>query len=232
MSENKANHAQPVRDWSAASNVARHLEEISAHVERHIGKIGVVLDEIESPLIHLDVLHVPATKDRPYQVLVTSGVSDLPMKTPEGLEKYRRVELLIALPENWPISKEAIQDEANWWPIRWLKLVGRLPHENESWIWWGHTIPNGDPPEPIANTKFVGVMLSPPYWLPRDFFELTVKSGETIGFYSVVPLYAEEMALKLKSGSDELEARFEQQEVDFVLNLARPNVARKKGLFW
>jgi hypothetical protein len=139
--------------------------------------------------------------------------------------------LLIALPEDWPITEVALKDEANWWPIRWLKLVGRLPHENESWIWWGHTIPNGDPPEPIANTKFVGVMLSPPYWLPRDFFELTTKSGETITFYALIPLFAEEMKLKLEKGFDELEARFEKQDINFVIDAKRPNVARKKGWF-
>jgi hypothetical protein len=229
MSENEADNGQPERNWSSASNVAQHLEEISTHVRKHIGEIGIVLDEIKSHLIHLDILQIPATKERGYQVLVTSGVSDLPMKAPEGLEKCRRVELLIALPEDWPISKESFEDEANWWPIRWLKLVGRLPHENETWIWWGHTIPNGDPPEPIANTKFVGVMLSPPYWLPRDFFELTTKSVETITFYALIPLFAEEMKLKLEKGSDELEARFEKRNINFVIDANRPNVARKKG---
>jgi len=43
-------------------------------------------------------------------------------------------------------------------------------------------------------------MLSPPYVFPPEFFQLTTKDGEKITFYAMIPLYAEEMALKLKKG--------------------------------
>jgi hypothetical protein len=231
MSKKEHDPLQPERDWSSASNVAQHLEEITAHIEKHIGKIGIVLDEIESQLVHLDILQVPATADRPYQVLVTSGVSDLPMLVPDGMEKYARAELLIALPKEWPISKEAFADEANWWPIRWLKTVGRLPHANKTSIGWGHTVPNGDPPQAIANTGFVGVMLSAPYFLSHDFFQLRARSGDVITFYTLIPLYLEEMNLKLTTSAQELEERLDNQDIRFVLDTKRPNVGRKKGWF-
>jgi hypothetical protein len=47
----------------------------------------------------------------------------------------------------------------------------------------------------------------------------------------MVPLYQEEMDLKLKKGAEELEGRLEKEKVGFILDTKRPNVAVKKGWF-
>ena len=224
-------HEARQRDWELPENPGENLEEIQAHIERHVGPIESVFHELVSDLVHLDVLLIKATPQRPYHLLVTSGVSDLPMAVPPEMFEFRRCELLIPLPANWPLTEAAFKNEANYWPIRWLKQIGRLPHEYDTWIGWGHTIPNGDPAEPIANTNFTGVILALPYFLPTDFFRLTTSECEPISFYHLVPLYQEEMDLKLKAGADELESRFEKQNIDFVLNPRRANVAKKKGFF-
>lgn len=210
---------------------AVHCEDIQTHVERHVGKVTSVFHEILSDIVHLDVLFIPGDPRRPYNLLVTSGVSDLPMAVPEGNEEFRHAELLIALPLGWKLGGDDVNEESNYWPIRWLKSVGRLPHEHRTWIGMGHTIPNGEPPEPIADTRFIGVMLSAQYPLPDEFFQMKTKSGETVSFYQLVPLYPEEMALKLKKGAAEVQERFEQQRIGFVLDSTRPNVALKRGWF-
>ena len=162
-------------------------------------------------MIHLDVLSVPATPDRAFHALVTSGVSDRAMNVPEELEGvFSRAELMVALSPQWPLDMEAFKDDANYWPIRWLKQIGRLPHDYDTWIGWGHTIPNEDPPKRIANTDFTGIMLWPPYWLPPEFFQLETKQGDTITFYCLVPLYQEEMDLKLHKGAEALEKRLDK----------------------
>lgn len=223
-------HEARKRPVTAPTHPAGHLEEIQAHIEKHIGKVETVFHEIASDLIHLDVLFVPATAKRPYHVLVTSGVSDEPMNVPEGMEEHNRVELVVALPKEWPLTQESFKNENHYWPVRWLKQVGRLPHEYRTWIGWGHTIPNGDPAEPIANTGFTGVMLSPPL-LPPDFFRLKTKSGSTIRFYALIPLYQEEMDFKLRRGAEALEDKMEKQNVDFIVNTSRSNVVEEKGWF-
>ena len=124
-----------------------------------------------------------------------------------------------------------LEDEANYWPIRWLKQIGRLPHEYHTWIGYGHSIPNGDPPEPIANTQFAGVVLMPTYALPPEFFRLTTEAGDIINFWQLVPLYREEMDLKLRKGVDALENAFHEHEIGFVVDPGRPNVAVKKKRF-
>lgn len=209
----------------APEHPASHLEEIEAHLERYVGKVETVFHEIASDIIHLDILCIPATEERPFHVLVTSGVSDEPMTVPEGFEPCRRAELLLALPPDWPLTRDAFEVEAHYWPLRWLKIAGRLPHQSGTWLGWGHTIPNGDPPGPIADTRFVGVMLTPPYWFARDFFRLTTREGEPISFYALLPLYLEEMELKLREGSDALESRLEKADVGFVVDPHRENVA-------
>ena len=225
-------HKAREREWQAPEEAGGYLEEVEAHLEKHVGKVESVFHEILSDLVHLDVLFIPAAGERDYHVLVTSGVADLPMKVPEGMEKLRRAELMICLPKAWPLNDEAFENESNYWPLRWLKRIGRLPHEYETWIGWGHTIPNGDPAEPIADTGFTGVLLHPPYWLPREFFQLAAKDGETLSFYVMMPLYKEELDLKLAKGTEELERRFKKANLGFVLDTRRTNVAKKKGWFW
>lgn len=206
-----------------------HCEEIEAHLARHVAPMDSVFHEIISDLIHLDVLFVKADDQRPYHLLVTSGMSDLPMTVPAGCGEFRHAELFIALPRDWVLEGEAFGDEANYWPIRWLKQVARLPHEYQTWIGHGHTIPNGDPAEPIANTKFIGVMATANYPLPEEFLKFTASDGARIHFYQLVPLYAEEMELKLEQGSDVIGARFEKQKIGLALDVNRPNVTLKRG---
>ncbi len=229
MSENQTG-PEPGRHGDGQRDVApveegRNLADIEAHVEKYLGPIETVLHELVSEHIHLDVLKVPPSKQRPYHCLVTSGMSDLAMRVPDDMGEFARAELILALPESWPLSQEAFRDEANYWPVRWLKQVGRLPHEHGTWVGWGHSIPNGDPAQPIADTAFTGVCLAPPYWLDPEFFQLRASSGDTVCFYELVPVHEDEMQLKLERGFAELEKRFERANVGFVLDKARPSVA-------
>jgi hypothetical protein len=219
-------HKERSTPFTAPEKQGVHCELIETHVEKHVGKIESVWHEIISDLVHIDLLLV-RTPESNY--IVTSGVSDLPMTVPEGCEDWKRVELAFSLPPDWPLKQEDFSDESNYWPLRWLKMVGRLPHEYQTWIGYGHTIPNGNPPEPIANTRFTGVMLTPPYQLPPEFYELPIEGGEKIHFYMLTPLYQEELDLKIEKSADELEERFEKQNIGFVLDLRRPNVALKRG---
>lgn len=226
-------HQPRERDWTPPESFCDHLEAIEAHLAQSIAPVENVFHEILSDLVHLDILHIPPADDRPFHVLVTSGMSDLPMTVPEGAEPWRRAELLIALPADWPLDQNSLKDDENYWPIRWLKMLGRLPHEYETWLGYGHTIPNGDPAEPIADTGFVGVMLNLAEWLPDEFHRLEVGPDEAVCFYQILPLYPEEMAFKLKKGAEALDELIEERGIDFVLDANRPNLAKKKrfGLF-
>ncbi|HHA2973699.1 suppressor of fused domain protein [Stenotrophomonas geniculata] len=212
-----------------------HIEAIGAHIERHLGPVSGVFHEIISDLVHIDVHVVPATEQFPYLRLVTSGMSDLPMTVPDEVDADvpRYMELMVTLPADWPISQDAFEDERNYWPVRLLKGLARLPHEYDTWLGFGHTIPNGHPSEPYApGVGFDGAIVLPPVTPPEDFAELALEDGKVISFMTIIPLYPEEMDLKLKKGAEALLDRFDAKNIQDVIEPGRVNVARKRfGLF-
>ncbi|MCE3229019.1 MAG: hypothetical protein K0S32_3570 [Bacteroidetes bacterium] len=206
-----------------------HLEEITKHIETHVGKIEGVYHEMVSDQVHIDVHWVKPSEEFPFHVLITSGMSDKAMTVPAGLDDHKYAELCMLLPEDWKLSlnneemTEIFKDEANYWPIRWLKKMARFPHEYNTWLGWGHSIPNGEKATPFAHNTGLGcLLLLPAFSLPPDFFELKLKE-KTIKFYCLWPIYKAEMELKLNEGSEALIDRFEECEVFDVVDIYREN---------
>jgi hypothetical protein len=209
------------------------LQQISEHIERHLGPIEAVFHEVVSDTVHIDLHWVKPTADAPFARLITSGMSDLPMSVPDDSGLPAHLELMITLPEDWRFEMSAFEDERWYWPIRLLKTLARLPHKYDTWLGWGHTVPNGDPAEPYAdNVKFTGAILLPPVTAPEEFFVLPIDEHKSIGFLAVYPLFAEEMDLKLRRGTDALLDGFVRHAVSDIVDPRRRNVAKKRfGLF-
>ena len=221
-----------MNDFKAADGESS-MQEIEAHVERHVGEIEMVLHELLSDQVHIDVHWIKPSEERPFHTLVTSGMSDKPMNLPAELEGYEYAELSICLPEGWKMSEEDLKDEKNYWPIRWLKYLARFPHKYNTWLGFGHTIPNGDPAEPFAgNTQLNTVTLLPSVVFNDEFRTLDLEN-KTIHFYSLVPLYSEEVELKMREGIEALFDGFDSIGVSDILDINRPSTVRKKkfGLF-
>ena len=220
------------KEWEAPHG-EECIEEISGHIEAHIGEVSMVFHELVSDTVHIDVHHVRPTKERPYHTLITSGMSDLAMNVPEQVSSTRYMELMVTLPKTWQIDQESFKDEAWYWPVRQLKYLARFPHKHDTWLGWGHTIPNGDPAEPYAeNTQLSGIIILPSVNVPPEFAELKINEGKTIEFYSIVPLYDEEMNLKLAKGSDLLLDKFDDNDIPEIININRKNVAKKRFGFF
>lgn len=220
------------KEWEAPHG-EECIEEISDHIEACIGEVSMVFHELISDTVHIDVHHVKPTKERPFHTLITSGMSDLAMNVPKEVDSTRYMELMVTLPENWKIDEESFKDEIWYWPIRQLKYLARFPHKYETWLGWGHTIPNGDPAENFAdNTDLSGVIILPSINVTNEFFELKIDENKIIEFFSIVPLYNEEMNLKLAKGTDLLLEKFDKNSVSDVINISRKNVAKKRfGIF-
>jgi Suppressor of fused protein (SUFU) len=204
------------------------IQRIEAHILQHVGPPESVLHEIVSDLVHIDIQLIPPAQGRDFYTLVTTGMSDLPMQTPAGLEDYRYAELLICLPPDWrvPALYQLDADEQDYWPIRWLKLLARFPHEYDTWLWASHTLPNGDPPQPFAsNTRLCGALVDIPMLFGEAFLTLDIRPNKTIHFLSFIPIYREEMELKLKSGYDALIELLNKAGVTELLEPKRKNVA-------
>lgn len=208
------------------------IEEISDHIEKYVGTIESVFHELVSDKIHIDIHWVKPTQEKPFHTLVTSGMSDLPMQTPDGFEGSKYAELSICLPEDWKISDSDFEDENNYWPIRWLKILARFPHGYDTWLSYGHTIPNGDPATPFTkDTLMDSFVLLPSIVFSQEFHTLKLEH-KTINFYSLIPLYSEEVNLKLKMGVESLFDGFDAHGINDVLDIKRINTVKpKKGFF-
>lgn len=204
------------------------ITEISDHIEKHIGKIHMVFHELISDTVHIDVHHIKPSKKRPFHTLITSGMSDLPMSPPEGVESTKFMELMITLPEYWKIDDKSFEDEQWYWPVRQLKYLARFPHKYKTWLAWGHTIPNGDPAEPYSSeSELNGIIILPSVNVPEAFYNLEINSNKNIEFFSIVPLFTEEMNLKLAKGSDALLEKFDKHGISDIIDIKRKNVAKK-----
>ncbi len=206
------------------------VEEIEAHVSRCMGEPAFVWHEVVSTTIHVDVHVILPTEDQPYYTLFTTGMSDRAMRVPEDVKMgpaLRFAELLLMLPPDWfddPRSLDELRDERKYWPIRLLKCLARFPHECDTWLAFGHSIPNGDPPAPFADgTGMCCALLVPPVRVPQSFYDLSLSDGRSINFYAVVPLYPEELQLKLTRGTNALLERFDVEGVTELLDPHRAN---------
>lgn len=193
---------------------------LQTHVQKHFGEFANVFQEIASPDIQVDIGIVAPTPARNFYTLVTMGMGAHKMHLPDGLEGrgFERAEMVLCLPPQWDLNSS---EEEDYWPLRWLKILARLPGNEDTWLGWGHTVPNG---EPLAkNTQFSGVLLELPYRFGEEAVVCRLPGGETVRFYQVLPLYEEEMDFKVRHGTDALVDRF-GGEIPDVVNIHRKNV--------
>jgi hypothetical protein len=186
-------------------------ERLTAHLDRHVGGEPIVWHEIISDRVHIDVHAVPPHEGHPYWVVMTSGMSALPMTVPEDVDDRAdllHAELYMLLPASWSMDEASFSDERSYWPIRLLKTLARLPHDYATWLGHGHSIPNGDPAEPYARgTKLSGAIIVSSQGLGAEFG--VVPGSPPIRMYQVLPVTNAEMDMKLRIGTDEALAQLE-----------------------
>jgi len=203
------------------------MSAVEAHIEKYFGKILNVFHEIFSPDIHVDICIIPPEEERDYYILSTMGMGAHCMNVPEELAEYKleRAELLIALPPDWELNEESIQDERWYWPIRLLKSTARLPGECDTWLGWGHTVGTEEGETYAENTKLCGVLLIDPVLSQEEGASTcTLPNGEEVCFYQLIPLYREEMGYKCENDAEALLDKME--DVSFVVDINRPNVIK------
>jgi len=118
--------------------------------------------------------------------------------------------------------------------VHWLKMLARFPHDLNTWLGPGHSMPSGDPPTSLSKqTKMNGLILLPPITVPSEFAALTMEGNRIVRFYSIVPLYQEELAYKLKYGTEALLDKLDKEGVNEIVDLQRKNVCKTSLLqFW
>ena len=192
-------------DWDA----------VEAHLERYFGPCDNVFHEIMSPDIHVDIYIMKPTPERNYYVLSTFGMGAHRMNVPEELaeKKLERAELIVTLPPDWKVTESG---EEWYWPIRWLKILARLPINEDGWLGWGHTIANPDDAPFADNTRLCGLVLTEPQGFDEDAVCCELPGGDEVNFYQMIPLTFEEMQFKLAHDAQTLLERFTPEQLAVV----------------
>lgn len=205
-------------------------DPIADHIAQHLGRIDTVFHDTVADPVQVDIHVVPATAQTPFLRLVTSGMSSRPMAVPEGAPAYG--ELMMALPADWKLDAQSVQDERWYWPVALLRHLAHYPHQHATWLGLGHTVPNGHPAKPYAKgAGFTGAILLPPASAPEAFASLAL-DGREIYFHCVVPLYDAELNLVKRKGFPELLDAFNEKGVTDLVVPGRKNTVKKfLGLF-
>ncbi|MDR1374753.1 MAG: suppressor of fused domain protein [Treponema sp.] len=197
---------------------------IEAHIEKRFGQFEHVFHEMVSPDIHVDIVIIEPVPERNYYVLVTMGMGAHRMDVPEELKDLERAELVLCLPPEWNLQD--VNDENWYWPLRWLKILSRLPLEQDTWLGWGHTVPNGGPF--ADNTRFTTMMLLNPGAFAEDSCACTLPGGSRVNFYQMIPLYEEEADYKIQNGAEKLLEYFDDELLEYI-KLDRKNSIETSG---
>jgi len=206
-----------------------YMDEVCEFFDnKYPGREGFVYHEIVSDLVHLDVHILYPTKDEPFFVVFTTGMSDLPMTMPEQMQEeekseYERAELYMLLPDTWNPKSESKTDtemsEENYWAIRSIKSLARFPHDYKTWFGPWHTIANGADYEPPVEGSEMGGNIIASLGL-----EVNASDGALINLYMVMPASKAEVEFKLDRGIEALLDVFEKHDVPFVIDIFRKSV--------
>lgn len=177
--------------------------------ERLFGKILNVSHELLPLIPHVDVyIFKRSQQDKGVYSLVTGGMSDLEMTMPHGAKSPRRVELIFYCSE----PREEY--------IATLRRIAHFPHASRSFLGHGHTMPNGNPPEPFWGSAQLDTLLFMPPVGKKDQTLPTelLLGGEPVHFLWVVPLTTAECNFKLEKGFDAMLNLFQENRHPYVFD--------------
>jgi Suppressor of fused protein (SUFU) len=203
------------------------LEATERHLDACFGTATrMVLHEMVSPLIHVDVHIVKPTPSSPVTRLITSGMAERAMTVPAGSDAIAHAELTIALPPDWRVDRRGLCKKRWSWPFRLLQNLARMPHEAGTYLSDWHTVTNGDPPYPYAaGLPFNGSLILAPEGTPEEFDYFDCDDGRRVIVLGLLPLHPTELALAADGRTEELCERLNRAGVSDVVDVDRPSVA-------
>ncbi len=184
------------------------IEQREAHYTRFLGALDQkVMHSTDVKQVHVDIYTFAPTPERPFFTLITGGMSDLRQSIPDDRDYAPRAEIMLyaSQPQGWMYSV--------------LKGLAEMPFDDDTFLSYRHTIPNGMPmtAEPSLLTSY---FMSPVFG-ERDGFTPMLVEDDAVDVLLMVPITEGERELAVDQGSDALLALFEQREFDPVIDEAR-----------
>lgn len=220
-----------------------YIEEIEDHFDKLFNvKDGerIVFHEIVSDIVHLDVHLIKPSEERPFQVLFTTGMSDLPMTMPEDApaeykKDHERAEIYCILPADWKLENNMTEEEEDkyYWICSAMKAAARYPHIGKVWLGHCNTLQFSEEIKPFSPfTKLCAAVF---YQLDHTDFggkygdELVgfnTKDNTRINLLCFVPIYEEEMNFKIENGAPALYEKLFGEDINDIKQLEIDNTRK------
>ena len=168
-----------------------------------------------------DIVSVKHQSFKECLVLFTSGLSKVNQEVIAGSEAYTNIELFFCLPEYWSLENSP-------WPLDYLKRLGDYVVAKKSWLGNGHTMPTGNPPESLEeHFKAKAFILMRPDYLKHFFGDDFISKNGFVPL-AVVPIFPQELAVKIRTSHTLIFEKFEAKGVDERIDTYRKSALRKK----
>ncbi|MEM6378252.1 MAG: suppressor of fused domain protein [Bacteroidota bacterium] len=207
------------------------IEIIDAHLDQFFEEKEItVFHEVgtEADLDHLDIYWIRPQKGiLDYAMLLTVGMSRIPQNIELGSTDPAFIEVIMLVSLEWDFSAYKWTDD-EYWPIRHLRTIGKIPSSQNTWYGFGHSISWKTDESLIPGTGFNGSVLLNTKTLPKEFVNIKVNDQKAIKIFSAVPVYPEELDFKIKHSANDLLDKFDRYHIDEVVDVNRKNTCRKK----
>lgn len=203
------------------------IDAIGDLLSSALGRDPMVFHEPTDDPVHLDLYWVPFEKERPFHIIVTSGMASKPQEIPEDREGAWYTELCTMLPFYWPLprqgdARDGSDTEGAWWPFNMMKVVAKYPHAVGTALSVGHTVVVTDGTFAMARgVRFTGFLLLPGVLVDPSLDKIRVGERD-VHFLSVFPLYPEEMDFKVANGLEAFLAELKKTDLP-IPDMWRPD---------
>lgn len=191
----------------------KQFDKLFQHYIRHFGceKEPTIIHPIVtgSEELHVDIVHFPATAERPFQVLATIGASEYAMKgAPKSLSN--RNEYVTFVPADWDMG-----DKANHWLLYMMQEVACYPKASGVFISYGHDLDLSPVMDNLPDdVNMVGAALIFPQVYDPTILRCKTGLFSTVTILHLMPITRAEMDEQMKNPDWCSERFYPNDEVD------------------
>lgn len=198
------------------------MSDLSIELSKRIGAHRIQeLNHFDFPLLLLDV----EWKGK-LQVLMTNGLSDKVMNTPDSEVENNRIELYFCLPSYWDIHD--LENENMNWVFHWISRLANYLKNNDTWLGHGHTMQCGAEMKSLSPTMRQNhFILSNPILLEEVLAPIEIQN-QTVRFISIIPIFEDEMDYKQGKGTFKFMQKLANKGVTEKLDDFRSTVLKSK----
>ena len=195
---------------------------VRRHVAETLGEPSPL--EIRQTLVTEPKIAIMKVEFNESNVLITKGMSRLPMNTPPEHEEYKYAELVMHMPKSWQLNlREAGENDK--WPIEWMLRIANYPFGAHTFLGGEYGVfANEEPPKRFAPNTELSCILA--ITSDSNFARMNRSDGASTHFYSLFPLYTEERDFELEHGVQALLERFQRFKISRVIDPKRINVCK------